>query len=718
MNIEIVEDLIDTLQKPPPQVTPEYVNIVTRTAAFLGRSRPDDSRLLLRKTGAVPAWDEGMFPEQGIFGVSNKNVLRPLITGPTIDSNEKMRNESNRSRNDVYDVINEVNAFVARAKNAGFVPPENPFVVAMQFNVGRVGFSRPGIPGDVANQIVQNIKTYLTLLDAEKTGKLNLNSNAQKAAQLSSARFSLAGFGGSGDAAFDLAKLLPDADEVKAQKAAEALSVFDFTKRVPKVIFTAFYAPDGTPKGVLVGWKKVADASGYVLKRRNIFDGREVQYVVTNEEAISQTARFSEYVKTWILSFYDNVHHDFVFTYMDADCPPHGYFHYRVQAYQLQNEAPGTMFAGETSPVFLSAPMKNQIRQQLEALDPGSGADTISPYPVLAHVLLGDSKYDWLLAAINIRQSINRGDTRTTTRGYSYLAAQLNFLFTQADAGKLVVPKGKNMGGVIQSVNDSIAAFGVNQVLKEILQETGALFHFEGKDANDNLLFRNVDAGHASDSGLISTVVAAIDPETATMNLKTLSSNLPKLLSGEFVASSERLAGGTFQYHRRAAKGGEVEVPPEFDTTTATRAEDEIQYLQKLGNLADGTVDLTTVDGIGTFMRVVRIFSDIGPGRGAPIVSQPEHVVADPVKPPPPPPPPPNSSTQPVQQPFIEAGETQTDRERREAAERQRQQQARRQQQLEDQRRAREEAARERADVKNNPRGTGGGGRRGGGNID
>jgi len=474
-DINAAIDIIDCLNRPPPQITAIYMSIIERVSSMLGFKAVDASSM--RTTGARPAWTQSQFPEH-LNTNSNTSLINPQIIGDMPDSQDKLRNQVNKSRNDIYAVINKVNSFIARAKNAGFVPPENPFALAMSFNVGRIGFTRVTPPPNIASKIVGNIKSYITLLDAESSGKLNLDTNVNLAAQLSSATLSLDGFGGSGNTSVDLAKLLPDADEVKAQKAFESLSVFDFTKRIPKLIFTSFYAPDGTPKGVIIGWKKVQDASGYVIKRKNIFDGTEVTYTVDNDHAKEDTGRLREYVKAWVLSFYDNMNHDLVYTFLDSDVPPHGYYYYTLKAYQLQNNIPGSLFSTETSPVFLSSIQKESMRKQIEQLDPGAGPDTISPYPILSHVLFGDSKFDWILAAINVRSSINRGDPRSTTRKYSYLSAQLDFLFSQSDNGLLIAPKGKDVSKVMNNIETSISKFGVNQVLKDVLQETGALYHW------------------------------------------------------------------------------------------------------------------------------------------------------------------------------------------------------------------------------------------------
>lgn len=652
---QIVFDLVDCLQKPPPQITPEYIALVIRTSSVLSGIDMRQSDIS-RDTGARASWGDTSFPEQGTTGTITKSVNKPVIVGTNSDSQEKLRNDVNRMRNQIYDVINGVNAFVARAKNAGFVPPENPFVLAMSYNVDRIGFSTIQIPATVTSRIIKNIIAYTALLEAERTGKINLN-NVNNSAQLSSVKLSLDGFGGSGDTLLDLSKLLPDADEVKSRKAAEALSVFDFSKRIPKLLFTAHYAPDGIPKGIIVGWKKVPDASGYVIKRRNIFDDNEVTYSLTNADVKSTTNRLMEYVKAWVLTFYDNVNPDNVYCYLDADVGPNAYYLYKLQSFQLQNGAPGALFNVEAAPHFISQATKIAIRKQLEQLDPNPKArdpnypDTVSPWPVLSQFILGDSKFDWILAAMNIRQSINRGDTRTTTRNYSYLAAQLNFLFSQADAGRLMVPKNHNMSALLTNVGDAISQFGTNQVIREVLQETGALYHFEGKDPNDNSMFTNVDANSLNDSGLVATVAAAIDPETATLNLRTLATNLPRLLSGEFVSIGSSLNDKIERNSSKTSSTMEIEIADNFDKPSDTTASDEIRFLRQLGDVGDGIIDLTTVDGIASFMRTIRIFSDIGPNRGAPIVNTPATVIPDPVVASAPPPKPRRTAAQPVQEP-------------------------------------------------------------------
>lgn len=627
-----VHDLIDALQKPPPKITAEYIDLVERICNSLLARVDNPIAAVLQSSGN--SWGDGSFPEQQVDGYMTKSINSPSFILSDPDSYSDARNHLNGMRNKIFQLINNINGFVARAKNAGYSPPENPFTLAMSFNEGRVGFTPVLVLDDVALRILKGVNDYLILYAAEQTGQLNFNTAVNSSAQISSARFSLQGFGGTVDATVDLAKLLPSADEVKAQKALDALSVFDFSKRIPKILFTCEYAPDGVNRGILIGWKKVGDAAGYIIKRRNIFDSSERTYGLTNADIEEQNRRFGEYARAWIMTFYDSVDPNSICLYLDADISPNSYYLYNLQSFQLQNGSPGEMFNVEITPFNISQSLKMKIRAQLEALDPndpsfqGTYPDTISPYPVIAQNILGDSKYDWLLAALNIRNSINRRDPRAETRSYSYLSAQLDFLFSQADAGKFVVPKGRQVAPLISKISDAIAQFGVGQVVKEILQETGALYYFEGKDANDNSLFTNVSSEQNVGS-LVATIAASIDPETATLNLNTLASNLPVLMQGGVVATANTLQPKARTSNVDAGVS-EIEIP-NSDIVDDVNSADEIRFLRTLGNIGDGIVDLTNVDGIASFMRVLRIFSDIGPNRGKPISNNPPVIVPDPV---------------------------------------------------------------------------------------
>jgi hypothetical protein len=193
----------------------------------------------------------------------------------------------------------------------------------------------------------------------------------------------------------------------------------------------------------------------------------------------------------------------------------------------------------------------------------------------------------------------------------------------------------KNIGDIIANVENGIMTFGVTQIIKEILQETGTLYHLEGKDAKEDTHFDRLDEESIMSSGVLKTVIGAIDPETATLDLNSLSSNLSSLLSKNVSVddSLSSSAKSTSVSHPQ-----EIVVPSDTNIISERRSEDEIQFLQNVDNI-DEIIDLTTFDGLSKFMRTVRIFSDIGPGRGAPVTPKVDQLSREEIPPTPPPPP-------------------------------------------------------------------------------
>lgn len=629
---DAVRDIADALHVAPATIDSEYLNRVTRAASYLGNpsSAAESARQAASFVQPLAA------PFFGDYGFPWGSILAPWYNGQnSSDTNSYgvIRNGAMEARNNVFDVVNRVNAFIARAQNAGFAPPNNPFTIIANLNAGRAGLTAINIDSTLSSQIITDIGLYIDLLKAENEGKIDLNKNVNHAAQLSSPHTSFDGLGGSGDPAVDLMQFLPDLDLLKEQKALRTLQALDFSKRVPKIIFTANYAPEGIVKGGIVGWQKIPDASGYIVKRKNIFDNKEVAYIISNDELKVRWEHIKDYVKAWILTFYDNVDQNNVMAFLDGGVEPNAYYTYKIQAYQTRKENKGTIFNVATTP-FKTIDPRN-IREQFAQIE-GEGSESISPYPVLAQLILGNAQYDWVLAGVNVRASIARGDSRTDTRRYSYVTAQLPFLLDQMEREKLVFPK--NVSDIVQNVTDSISQFGVMQTIQEVVQETGVMYYFEGKDPKENVYFTKVDVIDEDGSGFLSSVVAAVDPETATMDLRTLATNLPKLLAGGTVSPKDTLDRANRSI--KHTEPSEIEIPQEANQPNGQNSEDEVQFLRKLDNIDKEQVDLTTFDGISKFIRTIRIFSDIGPHRGAPVTAQPVIRKPDPIPEPIPPPPP------------------------------------------------------------------------------
>ncbi len=562
-NQAFVTDLLDTMQTPPAQISAEYALKCVRSAGRLRNPTGTD-----------------------LVGVRMN-----------VSSESKLKSIAFESRNSVFDVIGKIGSYILNSGRTAVI--ENPFAVIGQMNAKRVGFQELNVSLDLAERLVQSINTYLDLVDIQNDDETEVRNDA---VQISSARISFEGFGSSGSPAIDLIKFVPELEMVRDHKTSELVSLFDFSKRVPKVLFTANYAPDGESRGSLVGWRRIADASGYVVTRRNVFSGDEVLFSFSNAEISDMSKSVHEYVDTWVLSFYDDIDSDSVYTFVDGTIDPNVFYVYTVQAVQNKRTHKGSVFAVQTSPGGGSPAQRVELNRKMELLDPGFGPDLISPYPILAQQFLGDSRLDWVLAGVNIRASVNRRESRSNSRSFSYLTAQMGFLLDQMVAGKFVVPK--DVSEVSENVNNAIASFGVSQIMGELLRETGILYHFEGQDAKEDSSFDRIDVG--DENGLLMAILSAADPETATIDLKALLSNLPSILNR--VGKGKRI--GSMGITATA----QIEM---LDVDRDDSKDLESSFVQSSDAKGDDQADLTTFDGLSRFMRAIRVFADSSVDRGA-----------------------------------------------------------------------------------------------------
>lgn len=605
-NQTIVWDVADSIHVPPVIIDDYYVTVLQRTATLLGNPVILNAGNQGLNLSTPPPPSTTVF----LWG----SVLNPTVPSPPSSqaSSLELRNKAMAARNNVFEALDRISSFIARAKNAGFAPPDNPFVLIASMNNSDTLI----ISTTLADELVPSIQTYVMLYEAEAQGKLDLNKSTYSVTQLSHASMGLQGFGSAGNTALNLLSLLPDADAIALQKAQDLLAALDFSKRVPKILFTADYAPDGNFQGSIIGWHRMADASGVTLTRHSIFENRDDAFDLPNTLLKAHYDQLIEYVKTWVLTFYDQVDPRTISIFLETTQKPDQYYNYRIQAYQFHNVETNAIFNVDLVPSNLSLAQRAALQAQMSALEGNVAQDTISPYPFLAQQLLGDSRLDWILAGVNVRASINRADTRTNTRGFSYLGAQLSFIFQQMDAGKFFVPKDVN--DCQKNVADAISQFGLSQVIGELLEETGILFYFEGKEpkgpANLFTSFGSVPADPTS-STLLSAVLTAVDPETATLDLAAFASNIPVLLRGGTpsptdgsisIASSPRVQTQT----------SEIDVP---DFTNDVVAGSGLQSVNQQGSTPASVIDLTTFDGLSIFIRTLRIFSDFGPDAGGSI---------------------------------------------------------------------------------------------------
>jgi hypothetical protein len=565
----IVQEMAVTLGQPPVVIDATYAQKCHDSAQFLG----------VATSNSVPASSP----------IGNSG-------GPSLSM--VLKNSALADRNAVFDIVDEINASMSKFSSMSVQVTNNPFVQITQINVQTISSA-------VADQLVADMLTLLSALNSlDPSGQGSTTTTAQ----LSSVRISVDGYGGSGNPAADITAFDAGSPYIAQQKALAALSVFDFTKRTPIVVFTANYAPDqGTSsKGCIIGWRTIPEASGYTLTRTDVFGTKQAQISVNNAALAAQASLLDDYVSTWIINFYDDLTAEDLCLYLDSSISTDSYYFYTVQAYRSQMPDTASIFNVPTAPINLSAAQVTSIKSQLISADPSGQADSVNPWPVISQVVFGDSQYDWVLAGVNVRASVNRNDSLTTTVGYAYLTAQLSFLLSQMANGALVMPTGGSPAAIVAAVTSGLSNYGVSQLVYDVMKETAIFYTLDGLAPSSNQLLGNVGAVDPTTSGILATVTAAIDPETLILNLTTLAANIPGAFAGStFVGVGSNVvppSGPT-----------QVDSPSPADVGTVGNP---IQFLQS-ANLAAGTdyADLTTFEGFGLFFRVIRIFYDFSRAR-------------------------------------------------------------------------------------------------------
>jgi hypothetical protein len=611
-DVATVKALAAVMQRMPNRMTTDYYTLCVKVATYLGFP---PSPLDITQITIALAQDPNN---------SAAAALWKKITGRTLDLStyatkldELVRSKCSELRAKYLEFVEKVVSFSNVAKSYGYSPPDNPFVEIARLNAaGTINISN-----ELASTILYNVDVYRDLVYANENKAIDWDSGKISFAHISHVRLSFDGYGSS-DPATALMKFMPSMDQLKAEKARQAFASIDFGQRIPHILFTLEYAPmqDQPIEGIVLGWRKMSDASGYTLTRRGVISGQTKTINLTNGALKVPTEALRSYAGRFAGGFFPSVDPNAILLYLDEDIQEHDYYIYTLQAYQLQSEMRGTIFTVDSVPVSLTTANKLQIRMQMAQLDPslylGNGEETISPWPIFSHYLLGNTDYDWVLSAVNVRSSINRRESKDVTRKYSYLNAHTKFLIERADAGTLVKPKDISL--VKQKVDAAIQKYGIGQVVQELLTETGMTYYFDGRDAADDSTFDRAGSTDADAGQIFQVVAAAIDLDTATLDLNALGTNLSLLLGQQGLGVRTNLdpAGD--------ARPEEISIP-DPDAVTDESANDRIQFLTELGDMSE-TVDLTTFEGISKLMRTIRIYSDFGPDRLEPPRS-PSHQV-------------------------------------------------------------------------------------------
>jgi len=575
-------------------------------------------------------------------------VRRPYDAVPFTDHGEPENHGElqvmRAASNNVIDAIDDVTDFISRAKAAGFSPPSNPFSEIVRFNEDRqlVAKNRIGVTSDetvstiipdminsqLADDVMFNISVLLDLIDKEKDGELSFSRRKPSdAAQIASYTISLDGFSTTNtDAETDILSFIPNIDNIKRRRIREALGALNFENRIPQLLFTSNYDPDGISRGALIGWKKIPDASGYVVERHSVFDNEEKVMKFSNENITAEYDLVKDYVNEWILSFYDKIDPDMVYAFLDKDVKHHNFYTYKLTAFQNVRTDKEFVFIVDTTPFMLSSIALNDIENEMKSIlvrtfgpklnidgttmrrlvdTGGFSTDDISPYPSISKKFYGDDRMDWVLAAMNMNAAIKRGETKSEVRKYSYLGAKLSFIKEKMADSKFVRPVDPNE--IVQNVKDSIAAFGVSQTIVEIIRATGLDLFFESKENPADDQFRRATSifDDTELSGMLK-ILSAIDPDTATVELSALTNNL--------IATT----GDNGLTNRISAllSPQEINVPQFSEKTDEDFAEDIPQFVGDL-DPSEEVLDLTTFEGLSNFVRTIRVFFDTNPNRSS-----------------------------------------------------------------------------------------------------
>lgn len=546
--------------------------------------------------------------------LKNPSAAAEKIANNPLSPRDRVTDAINSARNNVLSTVESVNRFIFRAKSAGFSPPDNPFAAIVKMNSERrTTFRGPTslvVDKKLADDLVFTIDLLIKMLDAERSGELNLSGKAKTSSrvQISSFSVSMDGMAFATDSKSDILSFIPDLDKIKRKRVLESLSELNFNKRVPKVIFTANYDPDDVSHGTIIGWRKMPDASGYIIRRKSIFDGSVKEFKLTTKEATTEYLLVKDYVREWVLSFYDKSLEDAIFAFVDKTGQPNNMYSYSIKAYQVSKTDKNTIFDVPITKGILSESqlksveknISNYIKKKLEGIVEDPSIDDVSPYPFIASKLYGDANLDWILSATNVAAAKKRGDSRADVRSYSYLGSNYSFIRRKIKDFKFFVPADPD--NVREGIRNSIASFGVTQTLMEILENTGLIYFFGAKEEPDDDTFNRPDQIFDDlkvDS--FSNVLSLIDPSTATIDVKSLISHLSIANSkGGLVASGEgKSLGQTY----------EIDVAAE-----GVFSEDPTQFVENL-DVEEGVLDLTTFEGISAFIRIVRVFFDLNPNR-------------------------------------------------------------------------------------------------------
>lgn len=476
----------------------------------------------------------------------------------------------------MFERIDEVTVIAA---SRGYLLPDNPYQRFSELNFAREPWSLLVIDEAEATELFESTVELSKVVAGYDAGTIRFD-RSQPAAQLASFEVSVDGMTPqSGDALVDILGYQPDADFVKRKRALDSLARLDFSKRKPYLIFTADIVRSGKRSETIVCWSRMRDAAAYTIRKRDVFSMFDLpERTLSNETLLSATSELTrEPLFLQVLSFYDWLTLDDVVAFADPN-PPNGLYSYEVTGLQTRAPAAPFIFDVPVTALYLTPAHIDAVTAAVAEEANRTGVASPSPYPALSRVIYGDPGFGWVLAGCNVLASRRRGDTADQTRQLSYIGSRIETVVTEAKAGRMVIPS--DLGGIQTGVDRAISSYGITQCLLSVMDGVGLTMFISGKD--DSQGYQPTEASLEGATGGLARIIAAIDPETATVD--------PQVLAAGIAAQGSFSGGPRY----RSEQVGQVQRDP--------------------GELGTELIDLTTYAGISTFMQLVRTIYDFFPG--------------------------------------------------------------------------------------------------------
>lgn len=501
------------------------------------------------------------------------------------------------------------------ARKIGRVIQPDPFPDLIGINRTRRLFEEPEISLNRSEQISLTAIAMSELSKNYDEGDEELNS-VDSVIQIEHFQVSIDGLSPSGgDPLADILSYQPNEEITKIRRAFDSLGRLDFNKRKPYILFTADLIRDGIRSGTFICWSKMKDAIGYAVKKRDVFYLDEFPEEVLANETFEMMTRdaLSDPLFAQTVSLYDWVMPSDVVVYRDENIERDTLYSYTVQGIQDRAPCASDIFDVQLSPIRLSQSQVNSVRRLLSAEvsasfissasfdqngNPFAEPGNISPYPAISQVIYGDPGFGWILAGCNVFRAQSQGASPERIRSMSYIGAQAlgfdainitEFLLQN----EFHIPS--DINSIHESVEASISSFGVSQTILSIIDGTGVGM-FAASDSDPWWVMRR-NWGRSLPlqefleriSGVLSRVIAAIDPDNATIDPKGLAATLA---ANSIFSSKNRYVPGQIP-----GVGGPVVSLNLIDSS-----------------IGESTIDLTTYEGISRLMRLIRAIYDFYPG--------------------------------------------------------------------------------------------------------